>query len=135
MLRQTEFVKAQVTLAAWREGTHFGGHLPMQMIAHSLANRYKQGWGDWSGVLERMAMFSAIESIDQRQPDLQDPNFVKLLQAIDGIVDGTAKDMTNGGLYFADLAKPVRDWFRENILDQPEAHPRCANNVTLTFFR
>lgn len=137
MLRSEHFVKSQLALAAWREAHHYGGSNPMIMVACGLANRVRAGWGSWLQVIDQIPVFSAVNLDEQPtgQPDLMDPNVVHLLQAIDGIYDGNAQDLAAGGLYFCDLGKVTRLWFRENIMQKPHEHPRAAVSVAFQFYK
>jgi hypothetical protein len=101
----------------------------MLMVGHCLANRYRGGWGDWLGVIERIPLYSArnLDEQPKGQPLLNDPNFLRLLQEIDGIYDGSREDPTLGSLFFADVGTMTRGWFQQEILAKPEEHPRRAN--------
>lgn len=105
----------------------------MLMVAHCIANRFRAGWGEWLFVIDRIPVFSARGVNDQHggQPDLSDPNFVKLLQEIDGIYDGSREDMTRGSLYWADLGEIQREWFQREIVGNPQDHPRTVNCASL----
>lgn len=138
MLRQEQFIKSQLALAAWREGNKYGGHRCMLAVAHVLANRAKGGWGSWLNVIERIPAFSANNEDEQPPaafPDLFDPNVVNLLRDIDGIYDGTAQDLSGGGYYWADLSNVTRDWFKVNIVGSPAEHPRVGSCFPLTFWK
>lgn len=123
-------------LTAWREGHHFGGHLPMLMIAHCIGNRVRQGWGEWLDVMARVPVFSALKEDEQLSgmPDLREPNCVNLLQQIDGVYEATSADLANGGLYWADMAAITRPWFLESIVRSPEAHQRVAQSAMLVLW-
>ena len=108
----------------------------MLMVAHCLGNRYRAGWGEWLQVVDRIPSFSA-RNVDEQptgMPALMDPNFLKLLQEIDGIYDASREDMTHGSLYWADLGEITRDWFKAEIIGNPNEHPRTVNCATLQCF-
>lgn len=133
MLRPDQFIKSQLAIEAWRHGQRYGGSQCMLMVAHVIANRYRAGWGEWLDIIARIPVFSA-RNLDEQpggQPSLGDPNFVKLLQEIDGIFDGSRQDMTRGALYWADLGEITRDWFLSEICRNPKDHPRTVNCATL----
>ena len=59
-------------------------------------------------------------------------------------MDGSAPDLTKGALYWGDLAKIERPWFRENIVQGMKPnfegvmiphHERVANLNGLNFWR
>lgn len=131
--RFEQVIKAELALAAWRWGHQPGGHLGMVAIAHCLANRFRKGWNTWLGVVDGIPKYAATIDIPRGVPDAWDRNFLKLLVEIDGIVDGTAKDITNGGLYFADTTNVTNDWFLENVARSPN-HSRVADMNSLTFW-
>jgi hypothetical protein len=81
----------------------------------------------------------------QEYPNLNDPLFRQLLNGIDAIYDGkerdqmtSAKDPLNGttstAMYFADLNKPMTEFFKTNILRDKKNHRMCGKNGTLTLF-
>lgn len=138
MLRQDDFIRAQIVLECWRQGQGFGNYQVPMMIAGCLSNRQRLGWGSWLDVLKGIPKFSATLEQPNRDkwPDVWSPDFIKLLQSIDGIYDGSIADPALGGLYWADLRKGragiTNPWFAEKILDirQP-----CANQGPFTIFR
>lgn len=135
MLRQTDFEKAQLVLTGWRYGKEYGGHLPAMMIMGCLANRVRCGWGSWLEVIERIPNFAADNIIPTGFPSIWDNNFVKLLHEVESIHEGSGIDVSKGALYWADLRKIERDWFKDKILKDPTAHPRIADCNSLTLFR
>lgn len=111
----------------------------MCLIAQCIANRVRSGWGDWLDVLFKIPVHAAVHitEIPTGFPELYDPNFIKLLEAIDGIYAGTAQDTTGGAFFWADMGekKITRDWFLETICRNPKVHPNCGSAGTLNFFR
>ena len=136
MLKQDDYIKAQLVSMGWRFGQAYaGGHMAGQMVMHCIANRVRVGWSSWLQAIERVPQFMAENELPPLVfPQVWDPPFVKLLQAVDGIMDGTAPDLTKGALYFCDLAKVERPWFKEKII-HGENHMRVANMNGLNFFR
>jgi hypothetical protein len=73
-------------------------------------------------------------------PSAWDGNFVKLLHVVSGVFDGSIPDMSKGALYFCDLNKIERTWFKEKIVDSTKddgqrQHPIVACMNSLSFFR
>lgn len=138
------FTKAILALLAWREERSNGisGELAVCFVVR---NRVNAGWsqGDWGKVIETHGQFSSISIIGDSQtvlyPDTRDPLFLTVLQAVEGIYDGTTDDtLTNGALYYADLSSKAYNkggWFDRNIVQFPETHPRCAVIGSTTFFK
>jgi hypothetical protein len=127
-------VKAELSLYAWRVGKVYGGHQAMLAVAHCIANRHKRGWGPWLAIIESIPKHSATLESPSGMPSAWDRDFLRLLSEIDPIVDQTARDTTNGALFFGDLNNITNPWFLENIARSPE-HQRvgdCAG--TLVFW-
>jgi hypothetical protein len=73
-------------------------------------------------------------------PGVWEGNFVKLLHIVDGVFDGSIPDMSKGAIYWADLTRIERPWFREKIITPIKdnglrQHPIVANQNSLSFFR
>jgi hypothetical protein len=135
MLRQDDFLKGQLVMYGWRAGHKYGGHLASTAIMNVIANRVKLGWGSWLEVIHDMPLKSAIVEKSDEMPLLWDPVFIKLLHAVEGVFDSSSPDLSNGAVYFVDLAEPVTNpWFQEKILDHLEIHRRVADLNSLTFF-
>lgn len=140
MLRQDDFVRSLLVLECWRQGKDFGNHQIPTIIAGCLANRVRLGWGSFLEVLQKVPKFAATIEQPNRDvfPNIWDGAFIKLLQSVDGIYDGSIADPAMGGIYWADLSKGIsgvtNPWFREKILDSPQ-HLACANQGPFTVFR
>jgi hypothetical protein len=138
MVRQDDFLKSLLVLECWRQGKDFGNHQIPLMIMGCLANRQRLGWGSFLDIVKGVKKFSATLELPNRDefPDIWEPNFVKLLHAVDGVYDGSIGDPALGGLYWADLSKGragvTNPWFREKILD---VRTPCANQGPFTIFK
>jgi len=135
MLRQDDFRNSMVVLEAWRQGKDHGVQV-CQMIAGCMANRERLGWGKWTAIIQSISKFSATLELPNRTafPDLWEPNFIKLLHTVPGIIDGSAPDPACGGIYWADLAQPVtNDWFKKKVLGSSVIRIR-ANQNSFTVF-
>lgn len=136
MLRNDDFIKSQLLLRAWQEGKEYGGHLASMMIMSTIMNRVRLGWGNHLDVLVSIPKYSAtLKQPDNVLPNLWDANFTRLLHEVDSIFDGSAKDLSAGALFWADLRNVDNDWFKQNILQKPEIHTRVADFNSLTFFK
>lgn len=153
-MRSEDLIKGQLVSYGWRFGQSYtGGHLAGQMVMHTIAERVRQGWGSWLQVLERLPNFMAENELPPLvYPSLWEPTFVKLLNAVDGVYDNSVPNPARGALYWADLNRVQRPWFKEKILgamvpqeaafytdkalQQPYGtHSIVANMNSLTFFR
>jgi hypothetical protein len=140
-LRQDDFCKTQLVMMGWRFGQSYsGGHLAGQMVMHALANRVRCGWGAWLQVIENVPTFMAENEMPPLKfPSIWEPMFVKLLHTVDGIYDGSVPDLTHGGLYWGDLSRIERPWFKAKIIqavDEEGAaqHKRVADMNSLSFW-
>lgn len=143
MLKQDDFNKTHLVTTGWRFGlTYGGGVIPGQYVMQTLANRVRAGWGSWLDVIERVPLYMAENELPPiKFPSVWEPTFVKLLLSVDAVYDGSFPDGTKGALYFCDLNKIERHWFKEKIVDAKQestglrAHPMVANVNSLSFFK
>lgn len=119
MLKQDSFIQAKLVELGWRFSQSYGGgHLAGQLVMHTLANRFRVGWGTWLSVLDRVPLFMAEKELPPLvYPNIWEPVFVKLLHCVDGIYDGSTPDLSKGALYWAQLGKIENSWFQQKILD------------------
>lgn len=142
MLKLEDLQKSKLVELGWRFGQSYsGGHVAGQMVMSTIANRYRAGWGSWLEVLERVPAFMAENELPPLVwPNIWNGSFVKLLHVVDGVFDGSASDLSKGALYWGDLNKIERPWFKEKVLDATNAeglrqHPRVADLNSLSFWR
>ena len=133
--RYESVIKSVLALTAWRYGKDYSTP-GMVMIAQTIANRHRAGQGTFFQVIERIPKYAAtITQPPMEYPAAWDREFLRLLPEIDGIVDGTAKDTTNGALYWGELNKVDNDWFLSFVARHPD-RTRCADCAgTLVFWR
>lgn len=134
MLRQDDFNKGQLVLTGWRFGREYGGHLPAMMVMGCIANRVRCGWGSWMEVIDRIPLFAAEIDLPSGYPISWEPSFMRLLHEVEGVYDGSGIDVSKGALYWCDLRRITRDWFRDNILKKPDQHPRIVDCNSLALF-
>jgi hypothetical protein len=140
-LKVEDLQKSVLVSLGWRFGQSYaGGYLAGQMVMSTLANRVRSGWGNWLEVMERVPFFMAENELPPlKYPGVWDGNFVKLLHVVDGVFEGSAQDMSKGALYWADLSRVERPWFKDLIGALNEfgerQHPICASMNSLTFFK
>lgn len=136
-----DFEKAIVALACWREmrGEGVNG---MLSVAFVLRNRAKAGWFHGS-IYENVIAHNQFSSMTvegdhntDEFPDTREPQFQTLLQLLDEVFDDSRIDnLTNGALYYAVIQDSTSGWFKHNILDKPDEHPRVAQLGKTTFFK
>jgi hypothetical protein len=134
MLRQDDYMKAQLVTIGWRWGLEYGGHLASCMIMSCLSNRVRLGWGTWLEVLDRIPTFAAQQDMPTGTPSIWEPNFVRLLHEVEAIFDGSM-DYAKGALYWCDTRRIETKFFAEKILGNLEEHPRILEMNTLVFFK
>jgi len=142
VLKQEDYIKGKLVEMALRFQQHYGtgGHLAGQMVMHAIANRVRAGTGTWLQVIDRIPQYMAEAELPPLEhPPLWQPEFVKLLHAVDGVVSGSTTDLSHGAMYWCDLGKIERDWFREKIIqarddDDMPRHKRVAEMNSLAFF-
>jgi hypothetical protein len=130
--RFESFVKSELALVAWRFGKDYGSHVSSMLIAQVLANRQKAGWGTWLDVIQNIPKYAATLDQPTGFPTAWNRDFLRILTEIDSVVDGTAKDGTNGGLFWADLNNVTNEWFLEEICRKKT---RCGDMGSLVFFK
>lgn len=134
-----QFTCAHLALFAWQRGQRnaTNGILAMAFIVR---NRARAGWygGDWLEIIGNDYLTSPYrepELVVGAFPDTREPGFLRALQSIESVYDGTEPDpMTKGALYYAELNLVSSDWFKQNILGDPQKHWRIAQVGTLTLF-
>lgn len=133
------FIRAQLAAFAHREANHCGGVNNLLAVAHVIRNRQKQAWfgGDWMEIMQRApAVASAPPAAPDVFPNLRDVSFRIFIGQIDDVVSGAKPDeFTEGALYYAELNRIESEWFKKNILGQPDEHPRVAAVGNVSFFR
>jgi len=146
MLKIEEFYKSHLLTLAWRFSQSYGGgYLSGQMVMSVLANRQRAGWGSWGDVIEKVPLYMAENELPPLKfPGNWDGSFVKLQHVVDGVFDGSVPDMSKGALYWGDLNRIERPWFKSHIVDAikeegPQMglrqHPMITNMNSLSFWR
>jgi Cell Wall Hydrolase len=113
----------------------------MLAVALVLRNRAKAGWHSGS-IYENAIAKNQIASVSTigdpntvHFPDAREPQFQTLLQLLDEVFDDRREDnLTNGALYYCVINESTSEWFKDNILNKPEEHPRTAVLGQTTFF-
>lgn len=149
-----DFVVSNLGLFAWREGRRLspGSRTGMLGIAHVIQNRVKAGqWdGDWLKVIANAHSHSASETGELHSfdlPDPWDPDWRFIIEKCEKMYDGLLADeytwspgfdnKTNAarpGYFYANLNQPIRQWFLDKIIKQPDNHPRVADDQPIIYF-
>lgn len=128
-------LKSEVALYSIHEGFRHGGVENMIGVAQVLRNRYTAGWqgGDWQRILE--AAEGQVGTMYERAHLPIRDMFVRMfLQRLDDVFTGNEEDYTNGALFYCELHKLNREWFKTNVLAHKEEHRQVAQIGPVTFF-
>jgi hypothetical protein len=139
------YIKGKLVDVIVTEAYHHGGSDAMLAVAQVLANRVAAGWngGDWLRVIDSAPFYRGTvwePEAAKPVPNVRDGGFRELLRRVDDVYHGTADDSAvnneqgQKALYYAELHNLNRVWFKENILNDLEAHPRIAVVGQMTFF-
>lgn len=141
MLKQDSYVQAKLVEMGWRwSQAYTGGHISGQLVMQTLANRVRCGWGSWLQIIDGVPKFMAENEMPKLEHgSIWQPEFVKLLHAVEGIHNGSVQDLTHGALYFADLNHIERPWFMDKIIqardeDGVPQHKRVTDMGSFCFW-
>ncbi len=130
------YIKGQLAALAIRDGFHHGGVENMLAVANVIRNRVAQGWsgGDWMDVLDAEDAYIGTEYAPEKTK-LRDMNVRVFLQRLDDVYTGSEEDNTEGAVFYCELHKVTRQWFRENVLQRRADHPMVAQVGQVAFFK
>lgn len=133
------YIKAQLVRFCVEEAYHEGSSILVLAIAQVLKNRVDAGWGEWMQVIETAPNYVGTVRKHKPQVEPREVLFRKILLGIDDIYFGIADDgdVNNDeykSLYYAELHNINRQWFRDNITDDLDSHPRVAKVGQFDFF-
>lgn len=146
-----EHQRGHLVTFAVREAGDRGSLEQMRAIALCIRNRVRAGWhdGSWMEVIEAADSCSAHEA-GQIRIDPNNRNYQRLLNDIDNIFFAQQRhelDGTGGGSptmeqaivehevkYWCFLNRPMRDWFKEKIVQDPASHPNRVQMGLMMFF-
>lgn len=133
------YIRAQMARFAIEEGARHGGTRNMLAIAYVLRNRVFAGWGDWVQVVQRAGEKRANAAngwVVAEIPNLRHPDVRILLNQIDAIyTQADVQDLTGGALFYVEPNLPMAPWFKTEVLNRSEDHPRCAHIGPVWFFK
>lgn len=148
-------VVTTLTMFAWREGERLspGCHEAKEAIACVIRNRVDAGWvnKDWLKIIANTPIHSCSNLAEMDWHSYVDPwpaayrkiyNFCEDLYGNRIITDKSASSdtrrfngsMSRGALFYAALQSPVRQWFKENVIDEKQQHPMTITTGLITFF-
>lgn len=137
------YIKGRIVQFVTREALTEGFDA-MCGVAQVLANRVREGWGEWDVVLDKADR--VVGTIRPDTPiDPRNPTFRRMLTAVDDIYHGVASDdnvnivnpydhSKTVSLYYCDPLNCSSEWFRTNVLQDEPNHRRLASIGSLIFF-
>lgn len=143
-MNQDDYIKAKLIDRVWSEDHQDALH-GIKLAAFIIRNRVNAGWGSWLQMIKNFDNFAG----NLRGPDLDinfnDPLFRKVNAAVEDIYSGMEPDdmtsssdpfsgKTTTALYFANLNKPLTEFFQTKILGDKENHRHCGQCGSLTLF-
>jgi hypothetical protein len=129
-----EVLKGQLALYAHNAGKLYGGNVAATAIAWTLANRVRSGMGTWEQVLNSAGQYEQNgEVVSHDLPNIWDAGFLAICQGIDDVYSGRGRDLSCGALFYCDTAKPMNEFFAENVLRNPGLQ-RCMQHNSLIFY-
>jgi hypothetical protein len=126
--------RAALVLFAARKAGPKGSLDQMRAICHVLKNRAQAGWAD-----NYLSLIESSEDCEGNEPgsdallDLNDRRLQQMAKDVDDIYFGAADDeisrlcarqAKDKGplLYWVFVDRPIKPWFRENIIARPQEH-------------
>lgn len=136
------FERAELAAFAYREARYTGSIDCIKAICYVFRNRVGAGWGDGSfvSVIAGRGLCEGNEGNSRHvELDLGDRLLHMIVRDIDDIYLGTADEpvrkVVADCLYYQFIDQPLRGWFTEHILHDPQNHPHTGNVGPLMLFR
>lgn len=116
-----DYSKFLLALTIYREARG-EGEAGMTAVGHVIANRCFQWGRTWHDAITSRNQFSSMSVAGDSQtvvwPPVNDPVF----EIAENVYVGFSKDNTGGALYYANEGAISSDWYRKEIIENPE-HP------------
>lgn len=136
-MKWDDYNKALLALVTWREARNQPRE-GQRAVMHVIHNRVLKNWGSIEHVICAPNQFSSFTVKGDSQlvmwPKTPDPAFEQIMQLVDGVLDGTDPDLTNGALYYYNPATATSGWFQSNIAGNAAEHPQVAQIGAHVFF-
>ena len=154
----TDAQRAYLVAFAFREAGEGASLEAMKAICYVLRNRVRAGWhdGNWIRVIERAPEHAAHAPGPHVELKPESREFQMLLRQIDDVYyqqnadDWTAQNPTSDGtqmlsleeslceknhprLFWFFVNRPLRPWFKENIIGDKKNHKRTTTLGTMIF--
>ena len=132
------YIRAQLARIAIEEAARHGGTNHMSAVMMVLRNRVFAGWGTWLDVVERAQLKRANENVPAQDASmiLRSGTGRIVLSRVDEIYSRTdIEDLTAGALFWVDMQLPITAWFKKEVIDRPDDHPRVAQNFPVWYYQ
>ena len=132
------YIRAQLLRVAVEFGARYGGTNNMVAIASTLRNRVFAGWGGWLEVIEGAPSKCGNENAPPQETAtvLKSGTGRIMLGRVDEIFSRVdAEDITGGALFWVDPQLAIAPWFKKEVMDRPDDHPRVAHIGPVWFFK
>ncbi len=106
----------------------------MAGIAYTISNLAKRESLSVGDAILKHRELNCIEDCAEVFPDPRDPALGKLLVSVSDMNTPFEDDLTNGAIYFVDIALPLKD-HEKALLNDPENHPLVSHIGSVKFFR
>jgi hypothetical protein len=126
--------RAALVLFAARKAGPKGSLDQMRAICHVLKNRMQAGWADnYLALIANADTGDGNDLSGEGQLDLNDRRLQQIAKDVDDIYFGAADDEISRLcaradkdkgplLYWVFVDRPIKPWFRENIIARPQEH-------------
>lgn len=131
-----------MSLCVWKEARG-EGQLGMEAVANVINNRAKS-WYKLSDNPIHTAVYAknqftsmSISSDPQYnlEPRPEDVEFILATQICKNILGGLSTDLTDGACYYYNPKTATSKWFVDNIVNNPEVHPKLVTIGRQEFFK
>ena len=154
-MTQKDVDRVMLVLYAMQEVGQSGSLEQMKAVCYCLRNRVRAGWGDWKSVLWSAGESSAHLPAEPVEIDINNRAYQRLLRDVDDIyfghsgMSGSYGDAVSGAggdledslcakdhecCYWAFLGMPMKDWFVETIVQDPQNHPNRVSMTSMLYF-
>lgn len=142
--------RAHLALFSAREAGQGASIEQMQAIAMCIRNRVRQGWhdGDWMKAIENAQDYRAHDDIPAGKLESDNRSFQRFIRDIDEIYFSRRdweKDPSRDPMpsldealgkccYWMFLNRPIRNWFKSAIIENPQSHIQRTQMGLILFF-
>ena len=124
-------------LCAWKEAEGEGA-IGMRCVLHVIRNRAARWGKSIHDVIYQKNQFTSMSVPSDKRYNVKPPatldTWITAQQIAPQVLSGDDWDITQGALYYANLATTTSGWFHDNIVARPDLHPDLLTQGHHTFF-